>query len=252
MMNKKLFSSLLIGGLLFSFTGGFVSCSEDYDDDIKGLQAQIDAQRASLAEIETLLQSGVVIKDVKSDTNGIKLILSNGNEYVLTHGKDGKDGKDAAVWTIGTDGYWYLNNEKTEYKAIGIDGVDGKDGADGKDGKDGVDGDTIYYAPENGVWVKYVNGVKDETYEGESIYVEGVVTAVWDSENGSLTLYNVEGTEEPLVLNWSIIADLASRVQSMVNVPINKYGNPAMEFAWDLTHDWGMPGTTTALPYELR
>ena len=102
-----------------------MSCSEDYDDDIKGLQAQIDAQRASLAEIETLLQSGVVIKDVKSDTNGIKLILSNGNEYVLTHGEDGKDGKDAAVWTIGTDGYWYLNNEKSEYKAIGIDGVDG-------------------------------------------------------------------------------------------------------------------------------
>ncbi len=140
MMNKKLFSSLLIGGLLFSFTGGFVSCSEDYDDDIKGLQAQIDAQRASLAEIETLLQSGVVIKDVKSDTNGIKLTLSNGNEYVLTHGEDGKDGKDAAVWTIGTDGYWYLNNEKTEYKAIGIDGKDGKDGKDGVDGKDGKDG----------------------------------------------------------------------------------------------------------------
>ena len=117
-----------------------MSCSEDYDDDIKDLQAQIDAQRASLAEIETLLQSGVVIKDVKSDTNGIKLILSNGNEYVLTHGEDGKDGKDAAVWTIGTDGYWYLNNEKTEYKAIGIDGVDGKDGKDGVDGKDGING----------------------------------------------------------------------------------------------------------------
>jgi len=140
MVNKKLFSTLLIGGLLFSFTGGFVSCSEDYDDDIKNLQAQIDAQRASLAEIETLLKSGVVIKDVKPDTNGIKLTLSNGNEYVLTHGEDGKDGKDAAVWTIGTDGYWYLNNEKTEYKAIGIDGVDGKDGKDGVDGKDGKDG----------------------------------------------------------------------------------------------------------------
>ena len=100
-----------------------------------------------------------------------------------------------------------------------------------------------------------MNGVKDETYEGESIYVEGVVTAVWDSENGSLTLYNVEGTEEPLVLNWSIIADLASRVQSMVNVPINKYGNPAMEFAIFVDNDWNTnwnPLGTTALPYEIR
>ena len=161
MMNKKLFSTLLMGGLLFSFTGGFVSCSEDYDGDIKDLQTQIDAQKASLAQIEALLQSGVVINDVKSDAEGVKLILSNGKEYILTHGQDGvdgKDGKDAAVWTIETDGYWYLNGEKTEYKAIGIDGkdgvngtdgVDGKDGADGKDGVDGKDGENGYYYVPN-------------------------------------------------------------------------------------------------------
>ena len=140
MINKKLLKALLFGGLVFSFTGTFVSCAEDYDDDIKKLQTQIDAQQASLAEIESLLQSGVVIKDVVANAEGIKLTLSNGNNYQLTHGKDGKDGKDAAVWTIEADGYWYLNGEKSEYKAIGIDGKDGVNGTDGKDGKDGVDG----------------------------------------------------------------------------------------------------------------
>ena len=32
---------------------------------------------------------------------------------------------------IGSDGYWYVNGQKTEYKAEGKDGQDGKDGKDG-------------------------------------------------------------------------------------------------------------------------
>lgn len=51
-------------------------------------------------------------------------------------GKDGKDGKDGApgapgatpVVTIGEDGYWYINGEKTDYRAVGQDGKDGEDG----------------------------------------------------------------------------------------------------------------------------
>lgn len=137
MVNKKLLSTLLCGGIIFSLTGTFTSCSEDYDDEINNLQEQIDAQKASLEKIEALLQSGVVITEVKSDAAGIRLSLSNGDEYILNHGNDGKD---AAVWTIESDGYWYCNGTKTEYKAIGIDGKDGADGKDGNDGKDGADG----------------------------------------------------------------------------------------------------------------
>ena len=200
MINKKLLKALLFGGLVFSFTGTFVSCSEDYDDDIKGLQAQIDAQRASLAEIETLLQSGVVIKDVKSDTNGIKLTLSNGNEYVLTHGEDGKDGKDAAVWTIGTDGYWYLNNEKTEYKAIGVDGKDGKDGVDGKDGG--------YYVPnaETGNF-DYVDADGNKKDSGIS-WKSATMTAV-KTETGVM-FSGIAGYPDGLFI--STVADLMSLV----------------------------------------
>ncbi len=77
---------------------------------------------------------------------------------------------------ISEDGYWIINGEKTEHKAIGKDGQngkDGKDGVDGKDGKDGVDGTngtdgkdgqngTDGKTPsitigENGHW--YINGI---------------------------------------------------------------------------------------------
>lgn len=37
-------------------------------------------------------------------------------------------GGSAAVPTIGEDGYWYINGEKTAYRAIGRDGVNGADG----------------------------------------------------------------------------------------------------------------------------
>ena len=57
-------------------------------------------------------------------------------------GLPGNDGKDGVAPTIeiSPDGYWVINGEKTEYKAIGEDGKDGKPGEDGKDGKPGQDG----------------------------------------------------------------------------------------------------------------
>ena len=42
-----------------------------------------------------------------------------------------EDGADADVWTIGQDGYWYKNGAPTEYKAIATDGKNGKDGTNG-------------------------------------------------------------------------------------------------------------------------
>ena len=38
------------------------------------------------------------------------------------NGQDGSDGEDADVWTIGNDGYWYVNNERTDNKALGTQG----------------------------------------------------------------------------------------------------------------------------------
>ncbi len=62
----------------------------------------------------------------------------------------GKDGQsNTPTIEIGSDGYWYINGTKTDYKANGEQGEkgdsgekgsDGVNGSNGKDGKDGVDG----------------------------------------------------------------------------------------------------------------
>ena len=43
------------------------------------------------------------------------------NHYAL--GMIGVAGRDADMWTIGDDGYWYRNGEKTTYRAVAQDGV---------------------------------------------------------------------------------------------------------------------------------
>ena len=78
----------------------------------------------------------------------------------------GKDGQsNAPTIEIGSDGYWYINGTKTDYKASGekgeqgekgdkgdsgeqgekgSDGINGSNGVNGSDGKDGVNGKSAY------------------------------------------------------------------------------------------------------------
>ncbi len=53
-MNKKYLSVVLFGALLAASAGTFTSC-KDYDDDIKGLQEQIDGNKNSVAALEKQL-----------------------------------------------------------------------------------------------------------------------------------------------------------------------------------------------------
>lgn len=57
-MNKKFLNVILFGVLLASTTGTFTSC-KDYDDDINGLQEQIDANKKSLDDKAAALQSAL-------------------------------------------------------------------------------------------------------------------------------------------------------------------------------------------------
>lgn len=57
-MNKKFLSAALFGTLLAASTGTFTSC-KDYDDDINGLQEQVDANKKTLDEKLTALQTAM-------------------------------------------------------------------------------------------------------------------------------------------------------------------------------------------------
>ena len=52
-MNKKYLSVVLFGALLAASAGTFTSC-KDYDDDIKGLQEQIDGNQRDVYKRQEL------------------------------------------------------------------------------------------------------------------------------------------------------------------------------------------------------
>lgn len=68
--------------------------------------------------------------------------FSDNTSYTITNGKDGAAGADAVKWEIGTDGFWYKNDVKTEYQAVG------------QAGEAGVAGVSPYIG-ENGNWFAY-------------------------------------------------------------------------------------------------
>lgn len=172
-MNKKFLGALLIGALTVTSTGTLVSC-KDYDDDITNLQNLIDANKSAIEKIEALIKSGSVITGVTQDGTGVKFTLSNGQSYTVNNGKDGvagAAGKNADVWTIGTDGYWYKNDTKTEYYALGSKGEKGDKGDKGDKGETGAPGapgapgETGHYFRPN------TNGTFDE-YKADGTFVK--------------------------------------------------------------------------------
>lgn len=64
---------------------------------------------------------------------------------------------EVKVWTIGPDGYWYVDGMKTEYSSVGPKGDKGEAGYPGMAGEKGKDG-TVVTIGEDGYW--YLDGVK--------------------------------------------------------------------------------------------
>ncbi|MCD8295386.1 MAG: DUF4988 domain-containing protein, partial [Clostridia bacterium] len=117
------------------------------------LQSQITALSGNVDYLQSLINQGKVVTNVEQNGEGVTISFSDGSTYTIYNGqdgadgkdgvdgKDGNDGKDADVWTIGDDGYWYLNGTKTDYKAIGSDGATGATGAQGEQGIQGEQGE---------------------------------------------------------------------------------------------------------------
>ena len=148
-MNKKFLSAILFGALMVSSTGTFVSC-KDYDDDIENLQGQINSNKDAIAALQKLVGEGKWVAAISPIENGFTITMSDGTTQTVTgiNGKDGVDGKNGTEWTIGEDGFWYKDGEKTDAKAVAKDGVDGKPGANGQTAPSPeiVDGKWVVYS----------------------------------------------------------------------------------------------------------
>ena len=218
-MKRRYLSALLMGALTIASVSTFTSC-KDYDDDISSLQSQIDKLNEMVSKIQGQIDKGAILTGVSPVENGVKLTLSNGDSYTITNGKDGAKGadgaagapgtpgKDADIWKIGDDGYWYKNETKTDWKAVGTDGAAGAAGTAGTPGKDGK-----YYVPnpQTGTFFVYGDGDKDAYDSGVSYLASGIITATWSKD--VLTLNGVKNEAgEQIVIN--LTTDLKALVFS--------------------------------------
>ena len=221
-MKRKYFSALLMGALTIASVSTFTSC-KDYDDDISSLQSQIDKLNEMVSKIQGQIDKGAILTGVSPVENGVKLTLSNGDSYTITNGKDGAKGadgaagapgtpgKDADIWKIGDDGYWYKNETKTDWKAVGTDGAAGAAGAAGTAGTAGKDGKYYVPNPQTGTFFVYGDGDKDAYDSGVSYLASGIITATWTKD--VLTLNGVKNEAgEQIVIN--LTTDLKALVFS--------------------------------------
>lgn len=241
-MNKKLINSFLLGATLVLSAGAFVSC-QDYESDINDLTDRVSAVEKVSKELQALIQKGSVITNVESSAKGVKVTLSSGETFEITNGTngaDGKDGKPGSVVTIGSDGYWYIDGVKTEYKAQGEkgekgdQGETGPQGPQGPKGEDGKDATGIYYYPgtegaEKGFWVKVTVVGDNETKEVTTLRwapkEEDRIGVVWT--DGQLKLTNVKGYDGTLTI------DLNTYLKALVYKPeMVLDGQNAMEYIY--------------------
>ena len=236
-MKRQFFSALLMGAMVVGATTSLQSC-KDYDDDIQNLQQQIDANSKAIKAIEDLIKNGSVITNVAEADNGVIVTLSDGKKFTIANGKDGEAGTPGTAWTIGTDGYWYKDGEKTNYYALGTKGDKGDKGDQGEKGDKGDQGEKgdkgdkgdagsngndgtstttsyEYYVPnaESGCFDIWKDGefVKSTTISFRNEAQNGI-SAVLDKEN--LTLTGVEG-----VASKTVVISLSGNLRGLVFMP---------------------------------
>ena len=179
-MKRKYFSALLMGALTIASVSTFTSC-KDYDDDISGLQSQIDQLKKTIDEINSQITAGSVLTDVVKNDNGITVKLSNGKTYDITNGKDGKAGSVVKI----VDGVWYIDDVSTGLNAKGDKGDKGDPGTPGTNGTNGTDGkDGAYYLPkEDGYFYKVDGNTETKTGIMWKTASNDAITAVMGEED---------------------------------------------------------------------
>ena len=223
-MNKKFLSVILFSALMVGTAGTFTSC-KDYDDDIESLDNRVSAVEKLVSDLQAKIDAGSVITGVDKTEDGIVIKLSNGESYPI---KNGTNGTNAPVWSIVKDAsgdyWWAKDNVQTEFPARGEKGEPGN-------GSAGQDAKTIYYYPgteetgklhgqaEAGYWVKVTEEKgKDPLYEVQTTkwLPEGTLSAVWNTEDQTLTLGNMKDENGKLVEKT---ISLSTKLRSLVFIP---------------------------------
>ena len=180
-MKRKFVKVMFFGALPLS-TVTYVGC-KDYDDDIDNLQTQIDANKASIADLQAKVNDGKWVKDVVKIEGGFKITFNNGDAYDIVNGKNGATPKVEIK-----EGYWYIDNVK-QIAATGPQGPVGPAGPDGPKGPEGVDGKSPYVGTD-GFWYFYQPEHENAIKEGDKAgWVQGPTSET--------SIYIVKSQEKP-------------------------------------------------------
>ena len=131
-------------------------------------------------------------------------IVTGKQTYKITNGTNGTNGTSGDAWTIGDDGFWYKNNEKTQWKAVGQNGTNGTNGTNGE-----------YYVPNgNGFFDKVdANGNRTTTDISYVTVAENGVAVLWDGRKLTLSFKDADGNTVNKVI------DALGELKSLVTVP---------------------------------
>ena len=162
------------------------------------MQEQINSNKDAIAALQKLVGEGKWVTNISSIENGFSVTMSDGTTTSIT-GIKGADGKNGTEWTIGEDGFWYKDGEKTASQAVGEDGKAGVTAPSPK-----IDA--------NGMWVVYEwDAAKGEFVEktteipaqGTSAYVvvkDGVYVLHIADETGKFQDITLPATSDAFVV----------------------------------------------------
>ena len=206
-MRKKYLSALLFGALLFASAGTFTSC-KDYDDDINNLQEQINTNADAIKALQSKVDAGKWVTEVSAITNGFKVTFSDGQSFEVVNGADGAAGAagaDGTQITIGEDGYWYFDGEKSEYKAV----------SDEETGKTKAP----YVNEEDGYWYFYN---EDGTAQKSAYKALGAAYAVEYNGGHNIMIPDADGTMQTIFVPGAA-ASITSMTAKATVLTIKQY-----------------------------
>ena len=102
-MNKKFLSVILFSALMVGSAGTFTSC-KDYDDDIDGLQEQIDANKKQIDDILAAINGKKFIESYAPVEGGYLLTFTGGETLTIKNGAQGEKGEQGLQGIQGPKG----------------------------------------------------------------------------------------------------------------------------------------------------